>query len=181
MFFIWLKEWENIISHQPLNTSQVKLVNFWNLEKMEKHSFLQISKTENLWSSRVVIIEIFLMSMWQQRVVSAYKMCRIMKKSQRLVSKFRKELSTYETSETSDSKFDWNSNCLIISEKTSVNGFIISSPEQVRKIHVKKIHVKIITTKGFMISIKISMNLSGIDLHPGIKELGNKVSKFKNW
>lgn len=84
----------------------------------------------------------FLISMWQQRVVPAYKMCRIMKKSQRLVSKFRKEVSTYETSETSDSKFDWNSNCLIISEKTSVNGFIISSPEQVRKIHEKKFMLK---------------------------------------
>lgn len=138
MFFIWLKEWENIICHQSLNTSQVKLVNFWNLEKIDKHSLLQISKIENLWSSRVVIIEIFLMSMWQQRVVPAYKICRTMKKSQRLVSKFSKEVSTYETSETSDSKFDWNSNCLIISEKSSVKGFIISSPERVRKMHVKK-------------------------------------------
>ena len=35
---------------------------------------------------------------------------------------------------TSSSKFDWNSNCLIISEKTSVKGFIISSPERVRKL-----------------------------------------------
>lgn len=80
MFFLWLKEWENIIDYKSLKTSQVKLVNFWNLEKMEKHSFLHISKTENLWSSRVAIIEIFLMSMWQRRIVPAYKMCRIMKK-----------------------------------------------------------------------------------------------------
>lgn len=125
MFFLWLKEWENIIDYKSLKTSQVKLVNFWNLEKMEKHSFLHISKTENLWSSRVAIIEIFLMSMWQRRIVPAYKMCRIMKKNHKDLSPNsgrRSQLMKHQR--TYSSNFDWNSNCLIISEKTSVKGLI---------------------------------------------------------
>lgn len=78
------------------------------------------------------------MSIWQQRTVLDYNVQNYEKNHKDLSPNRGRRTLLRECQRTFGSKFGGNSNCLIVSEKTLVKGFIISSPEGMKNLQMKK-------------------------------------------